>query len=449
MQNNILSLFLFLFLGLMAISCDQIPNEPVPEPPIQDEIEPIIQVADTLYGDLGKASILFIPDYFESKVPFTSADLYGDHLKFTALSEDSFRVVHSRDTTGNFVIHAELKNEDDFELDTELIYAISGSDSTPDEPVFEPAEITQTGSLISGKQGDSVEFSIFDYFESDAEFTSVVLYSDDISIDSLGNGNFRLSQPDDLSGDFLINVEIQNADQQKLEAALTYEIEPQPEPEPPAPSDETLVIMPLGDSMTNDSRPRVKLWNLLEADGHDLDYVGNQRQNSSIPDPDHEGVGGIKIQGIMDKAESLMKTHRPKYVALMVGTNDIAWYFDETGQEIADRWNKLIDLIYESSDPGTYILAATIPPVSSDNVGKSGMETQDRAVLVKQYNAALREHIKDRRANGDRIILADMEAALNPSQHLSGDGVHLNAEGYAIMGTVYYQAMNKALNEEN
>ncbi|MFP8488697.1 GDSL-type esterase/lipase family protein [Gracilimonas sp. Q87] len=216
---------------------------------------------------------------------------------------------------------------------------------------------------------------------------------------------------------------------------------------PDSVSDETLVIMPLGDSMTNDSRSRVKLWNLLEGDGHTLDYVGNQQQSSSIPDPDHEGVGGIKIQGIMDKAESLMQTHQPKFITLMVGTNDIAWYFDETGQEIANRWNELIDKIYSASDPNTYILAATIPPVSSKNVGKSNMATRDRAVLVQHYNAALRIYVKNRRSRGEKIILADMEAALEASQHLAGDGVHLNGEGYSIMGTVFYEAINKALIE--
>ncbi|MCC5906322.1 MAG: hypothetical protein JJU13_08955 [Balneolaceae bacterium] len=218
--------------------------------------------------------------------------------------------------------------------------------------------------------------------------------------------------------------------------------------ERPDPSGEKLIIMPLGDSMTNDSRPRVKLWNLLTDDGHIINYVGSQYQVSSISSPYHEGVGGIKIQGIMDKAEALMQVYSPGYVALMVGTNDIAWYFDETALEIANRWKDLIDFIFASSDPGTYILAATIPPVSSKNVGNTRMAIQDRAIMVQQYNAELRSYINDRKADGDHIILADMEAALDPDDHLSADGVHLNKAGYIIMGTVYYDAMNKAMEEQ-
>lgn len=330
------------------------------------------------------------------------------------------------------------------------LFFISCSQPTdaPDEPSGEelPSPITQQKSVIVAQQDETVEIYIYDYFKSEADFTSTVLHSDEITIDPLGNGRFRLSQPRNLFGEFRIQAFITNSDDVTLKAELMYQIEENSEP--PAPTDEVLAIMPLGDSMTNDSRPRVKLWNLLNNDGHDIDFVGNQYQESSIPDADHEGVGGIKIEGIMDKAGSLMQAHRPDYVALMVGTNDIAWYFDETAQEIAARWKDLIDRLFDSSEPGTYILAATIPPVSSKNVGQPGMSIQDRAIMVQHYNAELRSIIQDRKARGYHIVLADMEAALDPDKHLSGDGVHLNEEGYAIMGTVYYDAMNKALKEQ-
>jgi lysophospholipase L1-like esterase len=428
--------------AMMLIGCDQLFNEPASEKQQDDDIEIITLLADTLYAKNGEVYEFHLTDYFESDAPFVFAEFYGDHLEITALPNDSFRVSQLNDSAGHYLLNAEVTNEDDYTLESELIYAVNEPETNTDEP----AQIFKIRNNIDGKQGTSTEINIENYFESEAQITSVEMFSDAITIEPVGNNHFVLSQSEDLSGDHIIDVVVMNSDDQTLETELNYRIEPITYNPPP--SDETLVIMPLGDSMTNDSRPRVKFWNLLEGDGHELDYVGNQQQSSSIPDPDHEGVGGIKIEGIMDKAESLMQTHKPKYVALMVGTNDIAWYFDETGQEIADRWNDLIDLIFSASEQGTYILAATIPPVSSSNVGKSTMEIRDRAVLVQHYNAALRDHIENRRSQGDKIILADMEAAMDPGQHLSGDGVHLNSEGYSIMGTVYYEAMNKALSEQ-
>ena len=427
----------------MLIGCDQLFNESASDDQQDNDVEVITLIADTLHANLGEPYEFHLSDYFQSAAPIKSANFYSEYLEVTALPNDSFRVSQINESTGHYGLNAELTNEDDFTLESELVYAVyEDSDNGSDEP----AQIFKIKNNIEGEQGSSTEINIENYFESDAQITSVEMYSDVITIESAGNNNYVLSQSEDLSGDHIIDVVVMNSDDQTLETELNYQIEPITYNPPP--SDETLVIMPLGDSMTNDSRPRVRFWNLLEGDGHELDYVGNQRQNSSIPDPDHEGVGGIEIQGIMDKAESLMQDHKPEYVALMVGTNDIAWYFDETGQEIADRWNDLIDLIFSASEPGTYILAATIPPVSSSNVGKSNMDVRDRAVLVQHYNAALREHIENRRAQGDLIVLADMEAALDPDQHLSGDGVHLNEEGYRVMGTVYYEAMNQALTEQ-
>ena len=331
-----------------------------------------------------------------------------------------------------------------------IIMSCGQLSDAPNDPSFVESltPIIQIADTLKGSQGHIMEFHISDYFESRVPIINSAIYSEElqITVSSMGDGCFRLRQPDELSGEFRIQANITNSDDSTLEAELMYQIEEKSEST--APSGEMLIIMPLGDSMTNDSRPRVKLWNLLSEDGHLIDFVGNQYQKSSIPDPDHEGVGGIKIAGIMEKAESLMQTYRPGYIALMVGTNDIAWYFDDTAPEIADRWEDLIEHIFESSEPGTVILAATIPPASSRNVGKSGLSVVDRAIMVQHFNAELRFIIKERKANGDQIILADMEAALHPDIHLSDDGVHLNEAGYAIMGTVYYDAMIKALKEQ-
>tara|TARA_R100000908_G_scaffold65120_1_gene51990 strand:+ start:18797 stop:19789 length:993 start_codon:yes stop_codon:yes gene_type:complete len=316
----------------------------------------------------------------------------------------------------------------------------------PNEPSVEKSliPIIQIADTLKGSKGQIKDFHILDYFDSKTPIVNTEFFSEvhQITVVSYSDGSFRISQPEELTGEFKIQATITNSDNVTLEAKLMYKIEEHSVPATPL--DQLLVIMPLGDSMTNDSRPRVKLWNLLTDDGHDLDFVGNQYQTSSIPDADHEGVGGIKIEGIIDKAESLMQTHSPKYVALMVGTNDIAWYFDETAPEIASRWDALIDRIFNSSEPGTYILAATIPPVSPKNVGSSDMTIKDRAVMVQRYNAEIRSIISDRKTNGDLIILADMEAALDPAIHLSNDGVHLNEMGYSVMGTVYYNAINRA-----
>lgn len=207
-----------------------------------------------------------------------------------------------------------------------------------------------------------------------------------------------------------------------------------------------LVIMPLGNSLTNNSRPRVKLWNLLTDEGYQVDFVGDQHQESSIPDPDHEGVGGIKIHEVIDKAASLMERHDPRYVTLMIGTNDTAGYFDEPASEIAMRWNNLVQLLLDHSSSNTYIVAATIPPVTSKQTGSEEMDERDRSVMVARFNEEIRKYVEERRENGDNIVLADVEEALDVDEHLISDGVHLNPEGYEIMGTTFYRKIISIVN---
>lgn len=334
-----------------------------------------------------------------------------------------------------------------------MLGLLTGCKDVPEATTYpndlsELTSIKQIADLIEGQQGDSLIFRLSDYYVSNSPITSVEFYSDNVIIEPMEGDSFKIKQSANLIGEFIIEGNLTNEDDFTLESQLTYMIGPVSKDSsgaiPPV-SDEILVIMPLGDSLTNDSRPRVTLWNLLVVDGHKLDFVGDQYQSSSIPDPHHEGVGGIKIQGIIDKSERLIHKHKPKYVLLMVGTNDIAWYFDKTGAEIAHRWNQLVQSIFDNSDPDVYIIAATIPPVTSKMVGRSDMEIQDRAILVGHFNAELRKYISDRRNKGDNIVLADVEAKITIDKHLSGDGVHLNEDGYIIMGTVYYDAVNTAL----
>ncbi|MDZ7771578.1 MAG: GDSL-type esterase/lipase family protein [Balneolaceae bacterium] len=204
------------------------------------------------------------------------------------------------------------------------------------------------------------------------------------------------------------------------------------------------VIMPLGNSLTHDPGSRERLWNLLTGDGYRVDFVGDQdrpKKNISIPDTDHEGVPGITIKGISDKIVGVLGRHNPRYVNLMVGTNDIVWGYNETAQSMADRWNELVQKILDNTPSHTYVVAATIPPATSKIVGDPSMDERDRAEHIADYNEALRSHVNQRQQDGDNIILADVYAELNVDDHLSGDGVHLNEEGFQVMGTVYYKAL--------
>jgi lysophospholipase L1-like esterase len=210
-----------------------------------------------------------------------------------------------------------------------------------------------------------------------------------------------------------------------------------------SPSD--VSIMMFGDSLTNDSRGRVQLWNQLVGDGHTIDYVGSLSQTSSIPDPDHEGLGGRTIQEGADVMTARMTTYDPEYVTLLLGTNDFAWYFDETAAQIATRHQALVNQIIDNSPSGTTVVVCTLPPVSSATVGQAGLPERDRQILAQNLNNEIRSYVATMKGNGDPVQLADLEAVIDFNTDMSGDGVHLAETGYTKYGNVLYNAMNTLL----
>ena len=115
--------------------------------------------------------------------------------------------------------------------------------------------IVQIKDTIQGFQGNNVFFHLSEYYRSDSPIETAEFYSDSVSVEPMDDDSFQISQPEELNGEYIIESVLKNSDDQLLESTITYMIEPEQTPT----SDGVMVIMPLGDSMTNDSRPRVTL----------------------------------------------------------------------------------------------------------------------------------------------------------------------------------------------
>src|SRR5690625_352408 len=366
--------------------------------------------------------------------------------------EGSFSLTGSFRTDSTYALNVTFAGHGYIDFDTE----IESSGTETYRYTIDPAEIQIDDEPLQLEWSEATEIDLRDYITSQdpdddemIELTEVAISGESESLDIEQTGDFTFS---------ISPAEGADASEKSLEVtastayntvtgSLTVVIgDPDQDIEP-----RHLVIMPLGDSITNDGRSRIQMWNLYTADGHTVDYVGDQRQETHIPDPDHEGVGGITIQEVHEKAASLMRRHEPEFINLMIGTNNIAWYVRETAEETAERWDDLVQEILDSSGPDAWIVAATIPPVTPKSAGHDSLEEVNRSVVTQQFNEFLREYIEERRENGDNIILADMEAEMNLDDHVlpdPPDGVHLTAEGYELMGTIYYEAITTILHEE-
>jgi lysophospholipase L1-like esterase len=207
-------------------------------------------------------------------------------------------------------------------------------------------------------------------------------------------------------------------------------------------------IMPLGDSIARGWCGsayrwgyRKPLYDTLTSGGYSFDFVGSSAEGS-FPDPNHEGHDGWRADEILNgrtsdpnagKLENWLIAHQPDVVLLHIGTNDITG-----GDQDANEVNDILDVIddYEAdSNESVMVILALIINRRVDSPPTKRSQTT-------QFNNDVNAMALNRIANGDDIIIVDMENALSYNVGVDmADEVHPNDSGYAKMADVWYNAL--------
>ncbi|WP_433619540.1 SGNH/GDSL hydrolase family protein [Dactylosporangium sp. CA-139114] len=201
----------------------------------------------------------------------------------------------------------------------------------------------------------------------------------------------------------------------------------------PSPSPAPIVrIMPLGDSITDGLTVpggyRGPLWQELTELGARIDFVGSMDSGPpDLPDHDHEGHSGARIDEIDAKVEAWVRAVAPDVVLLQAGTNDVLQNL--AMPEAPDRLGLLIDHVLAAA-PQAIVFVASITPLVDP-----GREEQ-----VEAFNARLPAVVA---ARGPRVRFVDMHAGLGVED--LQDGIHPNTGGYAKMAGVWVGALRPVL----
>ncbi len=193
-------------------------------------------------------------------------------------------------------------------------------------------------------------------------------------------------------------------------------------------------IMPLGDSITagveNDGQLepelmvgyRQKLYINLRQFGYDIDFAGSQQygQNATpLFDIDNEGHLGWRDDMIAQNIFGFLSDNPADIILLHIGTNTLDPSPDDVENILdeIDRYDKNI----------TVILARIINrnPLTSD---------------VSLFNSNITKMAIDRVIRGDKIIIVDMENALEYPDDLS-DSLHPTREGYEKMSDLWLKSL--------
>ncbi len=209
----------------------------------------------------------------------------------------------------------------------------------------------------------------------------------------------------------------------------------------PCPAEEPCKILPLGDSITEGMVPntnptqfnggyRVKLFELAVGDGKNITFVGTRSNGPNTvagrPFPkNNEGYSGIRISAL-DQQHVPSKLAGAHIVLLHIGTNDMS----QGGSSAPEQLEPLIDQIIEALPDSLLVVSNIIPFPPAQGA-------------TNTYNATIPGIVAERAAEGAHIIFVDQNSEY-PTSTLT-DSVHPNAEGYAYMGGVWYEAIKSYL----
>lgn len=238
---------------------------------------------------------------------------------------------------------------------------------------------------------------------------------------------------------------------------------------------QTLKIMPLGNSMTegwmdgNETEGQKKAYRydlklLLTAAGYSIDYVGSKCTGFDyLPtDCQNAGISGTRDQyletmlitgydqrwGIQETSGPYLDAFNPDIILLSIGTNDIT--HDGTGDEPDAVANQRVSGILDQIDAYEVRSHKEVMVFLALIINRrrlpDGSEAP-RTYTTSLWNNTIKTMAQQRIANGDKIVIVDMEHdagfnyAYNGGDMCSTDpqGLHPSAAGYSKMANLWYQ----------
>lgn len=196
--------------------------------------------------------------------------------------------------------------------------------------------------------------------------------------------------------------------------------------------------MPLGDSLTSgccnsvEGGFRPRLYGALLEAGYTVDLVGTQSilsNNSSLPDPDHEGLGGFEI-GALDAVveDALNAVDDPDVILLLIGTNDFAG-----NNDVVNARNRLENLIVHVATlrPHAKIIVANL-------LLRYDLPEADQQIQ-QLYNPYIPGIVDHQVSLGRQVSFVDMRSSCTPSDFV--DGLHPTVTGYNKMGEKWVESI--------
>ena len=187
---------------------------------------------------------------------------------------------------------------------------------------------------------------------------------------------------------------------------------------------------------------RYELWKKCISNNYTIDFIGMQYDDGNYPDfngfafdRDHEGIGGIETEGVLDNIdEVLQQVNDFNIVLLCIGGNDLLNGIDDP-QTAIDNIHLIIDAI-QNAHPDVTIFIEKIAP------GNNEIMTPEFQLKLDEFNQLIAALAPIQTNANSNVIAVDMYTGF--TENLLADDVHYNQEGALFIAERYFNAISSS-----
>ena len=191
---------------------------------------------------------------------------------------------------------------------------------------------------------------------------------------------------------------------------------------------------------------RYELWKKCIQNNYEIDFVGQQYDDGTYSnfmgqsfDRDHEGIGGIETEDVLNNIEEVLsQTNNLDAVLLCVGGSDLLNGDDP--QTAIDNIGLIIDEI-QNIFPSIIIYLEQIAP------GNNEIMTNDFQQKLTEFNGLIYNIATDYSNQNSTVMAIDMST--NFTENLLADDVHYNLEGAVFIAEQYYSSISTVFNSQD
>ncbi|MDX2023380.1 MAG: SGNH/GDSL hydrolase family protein [Deltaproteobacteria bacterium] len=161
----------------------------------------------------------------------------------------------------------------------------------------------------------------------------------------------------------------------------------------------------------------------------------------------NRGISGQTTPQMLVRFRADVIAHKPQAVVILAGTNDIGGNTGPT--TLQDIQNNLASMADLARANGIAVVLASLLPVSGEIKGADGKPLFSPSARRVNMNSQLNAWLKDF-TRAHKYVFLDYAHALTDAQgnfdsRYTYDGLHPNAEGYAVMAPLAEQAIAVAI----